>query len=339
MKPDRICHIHAGTHKTASTYIQSRLERNRQLLAGQNLLYEFPGRSRIRHKPLAVAANKSHWRRWNRYLAHYQGKNANLLWSAEQFTLPLCNPRLLSRICKILQRHGFTLNVVIFVRPQLEYMNSRYVYNLRRLYRVPSFEDYVLSCLASGDRDIYNYNQLYAPLLDSGVRCTFLPFHRMYGDPFLRLLRAVGLDPQRNYSRAQSGHENIQSGTRGVWLSRLIVDRLVNLGYTGRDLKATSKLVRQVAESRGWHKERFFGFSSELMKRTLDHYAEGNDIFSQRVWGRSWNEVFPPQVVPRSVYVPRTPAESLQMEKLADQLVARLASRNPHLATALRGTG
>jgi len=334
----RICHIHAGTHKTASTYIQSRLYQNRRLLARHQLLYEFPARAGLKHKPLVSAANRCKWKRWHQYLDRYKSSNSNLLLSAEQFTRPLCNPEKLRRIKKVLGRHGYCLHVLIFVRPQLEYINSRYVHTLRRLYHSLSFEEYVSSFAKLECGDIYNYGLFFRPLLDAGIRCTFLPFSSKYGDPFLQLTSALGLENTLNYAPAAPGSENVQPGTRGVWLSRLVVDRLQKLGHSGHDLKNTSKVVRRIAEPQGWHEERYFGFSEELAARTLDHYQADNEMFAQRAWKRPWHEVFPPRSFSQSTYVPTDPEDAKHMEALADQIVGDLASRNRKLATALRAS-
>lgn len=336
MKQPRICHIHAGTHKTASTYIQSRLSQNRQLLADQDILYTFPARSRLKHKPLVSAANKGRWRRWSHYLDRFVESNADLLLSAEQFTRPLCDPARLRRIRRVLRKHGYRLHVVIFVRPQLDYMNSRYAYTLRRLRHSLSFKDYVQSFVSDTHGDIYNYRRFFQPLFDAGVRCTFLPFGRQFGDPFDQLIQALGLDISLSYAPAEPGSENVQTGTRGVWLSRLVVERLEKVAHTGRNLKNTSKAVREISERQGWHEERYFGFSDELAAATRRHYAADNQAFAQQAWNKPWDAVFPPQATVQRVYAPESEDESRRMEQLADQIVAKLASRNPSLAKALR---
>lgn len=338
MNQQRICYIHAGTHKTASTYIQSRLYQNRKLLSRHHLLFAFPARAGLKHKPLVAAANRGKWKRWHRYLDRHNNSDANLLLSAEQFTRPLCSPDRLRKIRKILEGHGFSLHVFIFVRPQLDYMNSRYVHTLRRLYHSLSFEEYVLSFTSLQSGDFYNYGQFFKPLMDAGVRCTFLPFSRLYGDPFQQLIDSLGLDSALKYAPAAPGSENVQPGTRGVWLSRLVVERLQKLGHSGHDLKNTSQVVRRVAERQGWHEERYFGFSYELAASTLNHYREGNELFANRAWNRSWDEVFPPQATKHSIYMPTDPDDAQRMEKLADRIVDELASGNAKLAQAMRSS-
>ena len=47
--------LHAGTHKTASTDIQSRLLRSRTLLEQENVYYRFPLEGVLHFKPLTKA--------------------------------------------------------------------------------------------------------------------------------------------------------------------------------------------------------------------------------------------------------------------------------------------
>jgi hypothetical protein len=340
---ERICYIHAGTHKTASTYIQSRLIQNRDLLEKQRLIYEVPGRAHLTqkhrtHKSLGLAAKRLKWKKWHRYLERFSDRPENLLLSAEQFTTPLCEPKRLRRIEKILSRHGYTLRVIIFIRPQLEYINSMYAYTLRRFYHSLTFESYIEGIKRTGANHRYSYNILFNDLLNSRVGCTFLPFSKDYGDPFIQLIQALKLDPNRKYAAVVHGKENVQSGTRGVWLSRLVAAKLQKLGFTGKNLQSAAKEVHRVAEPERWHEQRYFGFSKELALKTLEHYEHGNNIFAHKVWGKNWGDVFQPTIPTQNAYSPATPEEAGRMNDLANQIISRLANRNPSLAIALKSS-
>ena len=60
--------LHAGTHKTASTDIQSRLLRSRALLEHQNVRYRFPLEDVAHFKPLTKAITRGQWDVWHDYL-------------------------------------------------------------------------------------------------------------------------------------------------------------------------------------------------------------------------------------------------------------------------------
>ena len=76
--------LHAGTHKTASTDIQSRLLRSRDLLAQQNLQYRFPAEDVSHFKSLSHAITHGNWNLWHDYLKRMGPSDADVLVSAEQ---------------------------------------------------------------------------------------------------------------------------------------------------------------------------------------------------------------------------------------------------------------
>jgi hypothetical protein len=334
----KTCYIHAGTHKTASTYIQSRLIRNRALLDRQGVIYTYPGRHSLRHKPLASAAKSRDWDVWNRYLDSVERKAGHLLISAEQFGRLFCRRRILDDIIHLLGERGYHLHTLIFIRPQLEYMNSMYTYTLRRFYHDDAFESFVHRQLSSAPKDsFYHYNGMFRPLLDSSASSTFLPFSKSYGDPYIQLIQALKLDVSLPYRPAASGTENEQAGVKGVWLSRLVFQRLQALGFNGKMLNSAAKVVVRTARENGWLEDRYFGYTDDLARQTLDYFRRGNNIFSKRVWNKSWDDVFQSKPIPpRSVYSPTSPAEDAEMNRLADRCLAQLAAKNPALAKAVK---
>jgi hypothetical protein len=335
---EKTCYIHAGTHKTASTYIQSRLIRNRTLLARQGVIYTYPGKHSLRHKPLASATKSCQWDIWNRYLDSVDRKAGHLLISAEQFGRLFCRRRILDDIIHLLGERGYHLHVLVFIRPQLEYMNSMYAYTLRRFYHDDLFENFVHRQLSTPPKDsFYHYNAMFRPLLNSSASSTFLPFSKSYGDPYLQLLQGLKLDVSLPYKSAASGTENEQAGVKGVWLSRLVFQRLQSLGFNGKMLKSAAKVVVRTARENGWLNERYYGFTDELAQQTQDYFRPGNHKFSKRAWNKSWEDVFPPKPLPpRSVYSPTSPMEDTEMSMLADRCLAQLAAKNPALAKAVK---
>ena len=138
--------LHAGTHKTASTYIQERLHLNRDLLKQQSISYQDPCFDRPKAKKLAGELCKYREKRWRRMLSnHKQGKH--LLLSAEQFSVPLTNQKCIQNLEELAESFGLKLHIVIFIRSQLDYINSRYIYSLRRFYHSQTFEEFVTDAL------------------------------------------------------------------------------------------------------------------------------------------------------------------------------------------------
>ena len=62
--------VHAGTHKTASTYIQERLHRNRDLLERQGVSLQDPEDCKPKPKKLAAELCKRRTKRWKAFFKH-----------------------------------------------------------------------------------------------------------------------------------------------------------------------------------------------------------------------------------------------------------------------------
>ena len=53
---------------------------------------------------------------------------------------------MIARLSRIARVHGLRLRVVIFIRSQLDYINSRYAYSLKRFYHTEPFALSAPSC-------------------------------------------------------------------------------------------------------------------------------------------------------------------------------------------------
>ncbi|MEB3253600.1 MAG: hypothetical protein VKI93_02700, partial [Synechococcus sp.] len=135
--------LHAGTHKTASTDIQSRLLRSTAELKRQNLIYRFPDGGETTFKRLTRAITRDNWDHWHDYLEALGHADGDVLVSAEQFAPRLTRRSTVDRLQAIAAKHGFELIIVIFIRSQLDYINSRYAYTLKRFYHCETFPSYV----------------------------------------------------------------------------------------------------------------------------------------------------------------------------------------------------
>ena len=134
--------VHAGTHKTASTYIQERLHRNRDLLSSHGVSLQDPLECKPKPKKLAAELCKRRSKRWKAFFKQ-QPEGPHRLLSAEQFAVPLTDPNCIRQLEAMADAAGYELHIVIFIRSQLDYINSRYIYSLRRFYHHQTFEQFV----------------------------------------------------------------------------------------------------------------------------------------------------------------------------------------------------
>jgi hypothetical protein len=336
--PEKLLVLHAGTHKTATSYIQSRLQANQALLQRCGVQLAYPQTPARKHKPLARALARAHWGSWERFLAQLAAGPAQAIVSAEQFTQPLARPARHRRLVELLTAAGYRLRVVLFLRDQPDYINARYVHSSRRLYHYQDFEAYVQEQLLQR-RHIFDYEHLLAPLLSHPlIECQLLPYASGLGDPFERLMASQGWQPLEPWLPADPSKGNVQPGCRGVWLAQAIGERLEQRGVRGRALANTGAVVRRIAERQGWQDDRYCGFDAEAAARVATHYQPGNDRLAERVWGCRWQDRFPPpSQMQRRVFEPPSPGtpERRQLEQLVEQGLQDLARGNPRLRRRL----
>lgn len=295
--------IHAGTHKTATSYIQNRLWLNSERLQAQGVVYRYP-RSRVaKHKPLAKALRRAQWGLWNRSLRRWGADGQRILLSAEQFTKPFCHRARFQPLLQLLTRRGYRLRVVLFLRDQPDYMNARYVHSLRRFYHCLPFDDYVRQQLRRGQAT-YDYNSMLSDMLACrNLTLDVLPFRSQAGDPFEQLMDLLGITSPEGWLPADPIRGNQQPGCRGVWLAQQVGRRLQAQGkMDGEGINSSQRLVRRIADARGWSADRFYGFSPELAREVAHHYASANDQLAQRLWGCSWRDRFPWHLPERRTY-------------------------------------
>jgi hypothetical protein len=330
--------IHAGTHKTATSYIQSRIASNRRQLRRLGLMVPYPSGPARKHKPLAVALGHGCWQPWRDLL---RGASSNVLLSGEQFTQPLADPANLESLLQVLGDRHYRLRIVVFLRDQPDYINARYVHSTRRLYHHQDFESYVRFQLAER-RHVYDYDYLFGHLTrHPAITSVFLPYGSCFGDPFVRMMEALGLpESPMGWAPSDPDKGNVQPGCRGVWFAQTLSKCLAQLGVDGSRLTNTGAVVRHIAEQQGWQDERYCGFDKTSAEAVSAFYAESNDRFAQRVWNCRWRERVPVVPMERCVFDP-PPAggeEERRLERLVLQALQDLSRQNRRLSRALKAS-
>ena len=335
--------IHAGTHKTASTYIQERLHRNKTLLLQWGIDVQDPQLNRPKPKRLVSALCNQRWNEWNNFLKHKNHQH-NLLLSAEQFSVPFTNPECISKFQSIAKSNGYRPHIVIFIRSQLDYINSRYIYSLRRFYHDQSFEKFVNDALCgrlfnekrtrgsiTRRQDVFDFWTFFQPLLNAkanGFKVTFIPFKHHNTDPFDQIIKAIGLSPDLTWTSCENSYSNKSPGIRGVWMARLLAHLIKTQSIPVDSIRNSSQIILKEERRRRWNDPRFWGFSRDLSQRVVAQYAEHNDHFAQAVWGCSWTSVFNNDAEllqrQRSVYLPASISEELRMHAIGSHLLRRI---------------
>ena len=338
--------IHAGTHKTASTYIQERLRCNQTELAKLGIHYQDPEQCRPKAKKLAAALCKRQWHKWERLFNEHRGND--ILLSAEQFSVPLTDETTIQKLEDLAKKHHYELIIVLFIRSQLDYINSRYIYSLRRFYHHQSFEDFVENALngkLEGEKtqrgvitrrsDVFDFGTYFKPLLRArsrGSRIDFLPFKKNNQDPFLAFVEHLGLDPSLTWRPCRNQrHLNRSPGIRGVWLARLLSQQLANAGITPKQIANSSQLVLLEEQRQRWNDPAFWGYNRKLARKVSKHFERNNQRFAKKAWGTRWEEQFPNDVKAlerqRSRYRPQSIEEEERMHRISQRLLKRIQNR------------
>ena len=335
--------VHAGTHKTASTYIQERLHRNRDRLQRQGVSLQDPLDCKPKPKKLAAELCKRRTKRWKAFFQQ-QPKATHRLLSAEQFSVPLTDPDCIQQLEAMANEAGYELHIVIFIRNQLEYINSRYIYSLRRFYHHQTFEQFVDDALKGRlanekamrgrierRQDVFDFWSYFQPLLKAkakGLKVSFLPFRQGGLDPFEQFIQAINISPDLTWKHCHQRHYNRSPGVRGVWLARVLSQLLRESNISPKTIDNSSQIILQEEQRRFWRDPSFWGYSRKLTQKVTRHFESNNAKFAQAAWNCSWKEAFITDTKTdhrcRTVYTPKSIEHEMRMHAIAHNLLERI---------------
>ena len=275
--------LHAGTHKTASSDIQSRLLRSRSLLEQENVHYRFPVQDVHDFKPLTKAITRGDCHLWCDYLELMARGDGDVLLSGEQFAPRLTERKTIRKLRSLAHKYGYELTIVIFIRSQLDYINSRYAYTLKRFYHTTTFNEYVQEVFAgrlpsSGTftgpnakrSDVFDFWNYFSALLNErkrGLDVRFIPFRQTEPDPLRQLLKTLDLNPDLNWAASRSEALNASPGPRATWLARQVGLRLAQHGISHRVIENSSAIIPLEQSFRRWKDGSYWGFDRSRQGR------------------------------------------------------------------------
>ena len=301
--------LHVGMHKTASTYVQRRLRKNRRLLRDSGFLLP---RRRREDKQLVEAITQGEWKPWRRWLDRAESRKCHLVVSHEALSCSLyqasadgTTPRG-AWLADQLRNNGWDLKVISFIRDQESYLNSRYTQLVKRLSVRCDFSTYVEKVMKGNTISECDLITLFGWLKQSPeVEAVMIPFgttrdqqgHPLPSrpDPFQQLLREFALSEAVISQCKPAPSLNQQPGRLGVALA-LETSRFLEQRYP-QALKSHAKELRSsieaLAQQKGWPAEPFNGLNSTLQKKIRAHYQSSNTEFCRYFWADiSWNELF-----------------------------------------------
>ena len=288
--------LHAGTHKTASTYIQSRLQVNKNLLLRSGVrLLDIKGKVGS-EKILPAIIRTRDTESLKSWLGAKSEQCQTLLYSAEQCTQPLLRKKRLRWFLDALEGMGIELKVSFFLRDQPDYINSMYIQKVKKFYHSIGISEYIEQCMYQ-QPDWFDYNYMFSRLIASPrVDVRFLPYGRQFGDPFERLMALPGWLPRSpgEWLPDVGGRANDQPGLKGVYLALRVSAELERLGVDFGKLKRRSRYIRRYLTALGWPSDRYFGLERQQVEKIREFYDSSNNLFVEKVWKdcSSWRSIF-----------------------------------------------
>lgn len=221
--------VHVGTAKAGSTSIQLLLHTRARHLAGFGIHV-----ARIDRLRLAGTANRltrfsenqgaptrpSDWR-------HLDGEidrcaAARIVMSAETFTSPYRSAAAVAMLLELADRHGLEIEVVAYVRPQWQRIESAYSQSLRAGRTASRFDSFVAGMLNAGNRTRLDYNRVFEPFREAfGNRLRVYPVEpsRIPQGLLAHFLGVIGGDPRLAVSLPRM---NARAGAKELEVRRLV---------------------------------------------------------------------------------------------------------------------
>ena len=287
--------VHAGTHKTASTYIQSRLKVNKDLLSRGGVKLLGIKRKVGNEKILPAIIQARDTGLLKSWLEANSERYQTLLYSAEQCAQPLLRKSRLRWFLDALEGIGFKLKVSFFLRDQPDYINSMYIQKVKKFYHAIGIADYIEQCMYQQPY-WFDYDYMFSPMIaNPRVDVKFLPYGRQFGDPFERLMALPGWLPRPagEWLPDVGGRANDQPGVKGVYLALKVSAELKRLGVDLGRLKYRSRYIRRYLMALGWPSDRYFGLETQQVEKIREFYNSSNNRFVAKVWkDSSWRSVF-----------------------------------------------
>ena len=293
----RICYIHIGPHKTGTSAIQWFLKENRGELLKQScfvpesganqgghhaIVRQLCGQDVPDHQQLAAA-------KFARSLEETPCKAVVI--SSEVLDGLLrrseCAKALFNRIGEL----NLDPKLVLFPRNQPQSINSRYAQVVKDCRCSEPFEAFAQ---ALTQRLSFGYSHLIelADTFDAElIACPFTG-ETIAHSIIPEFLQAIGIDPSElpdtNVRRNQA------AGPFTIAVGRRISGLIAGPGKRPTWLQAgrCKKKLAAYLEKKGWSDTGYCGLTTALAGHIEREWRPDNDAFAQRVWGRSWTEIF-----------------------------------------------
>jgi hypothetical protein len=293
----RACYIHIGPHKTGTKSIQWFLREHRSELLKYGYFVPESGNIHGGHHVIArdlcgqelPEHQRSTVSNFARALDETPSKAVVI--SSEDLYGLLRRRDYAEALFHRIEKLNLIPELVLFPRNQSQLSNSRYAQVVKGFRCSKAFKAFVQE-LTRGPT--VRYSQLIELADTFDVRLVACPFT---GETIGRgvvpeFLRAIGIDPSQ-FPDA-SVRRNPAAGPFTVSVGRCVLRSITTAGRHLKWLQA-ERCKRKLAaylEQNGWADTGYCGLTTTLARHIEQQLRSDNDAFAQRVWGRSWAEIF-----------------------------------------------
>jgi len=278
--------LHAGPHKTASSYIQYNLKINSKILLKNDIKY-------FSYKITREEFKKRNFNFFHKLLNNKYKYN---ILSDEVFSKKIILSNYLEPLIKICNKLNRKLIIIYYVRKQCDLINSHYCHNVRRFYITQNFEEY----LHELDLEQFDLCKKFSYIFEmKDVEAKFIPFIKG-NDPFKDFLNVLKINLDL---KIEPEKVNIQMGKYGTWIA-IILHKLLkkhnffdkNINKLGFSNIIRSNIMPSIKD------DRYYGFTKEKYLKINNYFYESNKIFSNLVWEKEWTDIFD-QIIPnKNIY-------------------------------------
>jgi hypothetical protein len=293
--PKRVCYIHVGPHKTGTTSIQWFLQENREELrkcgyfvpesetkrgAHYALVEKLCGLELGEHREPLVAKS---------IRALVETPSEAIVISSESLEGILRSRKHADVFFSRIGELDLEPKLILFPRNQPQWINSSYSSSVKSFRRSDPFQPlrFVQSVGAKFSRwlelaDAFAAELIARPFTKETIACGVIP----------EFLRSIGI----NSSQFRDGQvrRNEAAGPFTVSVARDVLSSIDNSGkpLTWLQAERCKKKLTAYLEEKGLADTGYCGLTTALARQIEAEMRTDNNAFAQRVWGRSWAEVF-----------------------------------------------
>ena len=290
----RVCYVHVGPHKTGTTSIQWFLQENRTELLKHGYFVPESETKRGAHHALAeglAGLDVGEHREplvASSIAAIAETPARAIIISSEALEGLLRNRQNTEAFFNRIRDLGLEPKLILFPRNQPQWVNSSYASTVQSFRRSDSFESCAFGFAQSPDARFSRWIELAET---HGVELIAQPFSKetIRRGVIPEFLRSIGIATSQFRDRAVRRNEAV--GPFTVSVAREVL-RSIGKKMTWLQAKKCKVELAKYLHQNNCTDSGYCGLSTASARRVEEQLRPDNDVFAQRVWGKSWADVF-----------------------------------------------